>query len=178
MIPLLRRKAASPRRAFRRRTVRSSRKTFWTKIAFGVLFIITVAYFASFVKRIAQGESSDAPYPVRQARLQVLNGTGRPGLARKVADLYRRSTYQGVFFDVVDEGNSAPRVVEKTLVVNRTPEDLWGEATAAVLGVASRQVLTHPLTDNVLNLHVTVIVGGDIDSLLRLQEQKKGERAS
>lgn len=138
----------------------------WVQIAFGILFIFTVIYLASFVKRVAQGESSTEPYPVCSARLQVLNGTGKSGMARKIADLYRKSAYHGVFFDVVDEANSGLVSVEKTLVVSRNKDKSLARATAAVLGIDDREIVVRTLEDNVLNLQVTLIIGNDIDSLL------------
>lgn len=89
-----------------------------------------------------------APEGVR-IRVQVLNTTGRHGLARRATRLLRD---QG--FDVVDMGNGTP-ALDTTLVLDRTGHPDWAAAVAKVLGPATSRTER----DSSRYLDVTVLLG-------------------
>jgi hypothetical protein len=90
-----------------------------------------------------------APEGVR-VRVQVLNTTGRKGLARRATRLLRD---QG--FDVVDMGNAAP-ALDTTVVLDRTGHPAWAASVAKVL----RPATSRTERDSSRYLDVTVLLGG------------------
>jgi hypothetical protein len=89
-----------------------------------------------------------APEGVR-IRVQVLNTTGRHGLARRATRLLRD---QG--FDVVDMGNGSP-ALDTTLVLDRTGHPDWAAAVAKVV----RPATSRTERDSSRYLDVTVLLG-------------------
>ena len=89
-----------------------------------------------------------APEGVR-VRVQVLNTTGKHGLARRATRLLRD---QG--FDVVDMGNASP-TLDTTLVLDRTGHPEWAAAVAKVIKPASSRTQR----DSSRYLDVTVLLG-------------------
>ena len=89
-----------------------------------------------------------APDGVR-IRVQVLNTTGRRGLARRATRLLRD---QG--FDVVDMGNGTP-ALDTTLVLDRTGHPEWAAAVAKVVTPATSRTER----DSSRYLDVTVLLG-------------------
>jgi hypothetical protein len=89
-----------------------------------------------------------APAGVR-IRVQVLNTTGRHGLARRATRVLRD---QG--FDVVDMGNATP-MLDTTVVLDRTGHPDWAAAVAKVMKPAASRTER----DSSRYLDVTVLLG-------------------
>ena len=128
-----------------------------------------IAFVASFVfgldrggeQRPAQTQKT-APVPVAvpdsRVRVEVLNGSQKPGLARLATDRLRDAG-----FDVVFLGNA--RVArESSVVFDRVGKREIAERVGQTLGIA--RVVTQ--RDTTRYLEVTVILGRDWQSDLRL----------
>ena len=85
-----------------------------------------------------------------RVRVQVLNTTGRRGLARRAAQLLRD---QG--FDVVEMGSAKP-ARDSTLVLDRSNHPAWASSVAKILGPAARN---EARPDSSRYLDVTVLLG-------------------
>jgi hypothetical protein len=123
-----------------------------------------VAFLASFViglSRPARHDSlagaepasmgeAEVPPPQR-GRLEVLNGSGRAGLARQATERLRRSG-----FDVVYFGN-APARHDSSEVLDRAGSPVIARAAADELGIT--RVVSAP--DSALLLDATVLLGRD-----------------
>jgi hypothetical protein len=124
--------------------------------------LAVLAFVASFI--IGLGRSTPrraartpAPAPAAQTlavpdsrvRVQVLNGSRQPGLARLATDQLRAAG-----FDVVSIGN-ARTSVRNSVVVDRTGQRAIAERVAAALAIASVETRV----DTALYLEVTVILG-------------------
>ena len=110
-----------------------------------------IAAWRSGVPSLASPESppeARAPEGIR-IRVEVLNATGTPRLARHATRVLRARG-----FDVVEIGN-APERLDSTLVLDRTGNPEWASRVAAVMGGAS--VDARPDTSRYLD--VTVLVG-------------------
>ena len=83
--------------------------------------------------------------------VEVLNGTGRRGLARTATRLLREQGFDVVFFGTA--GDSAPT----TLVLARRGDSLAAERVARALGTGRVRVAW----DTLLRLDVTVLLGDD-----------------
>jgi hypothetical protein len=90
--------------------------------------------------------------PEASVRVEVLNGSGRPGRAREVTDRLRSRGYDVVYFGNASDG---PWGVSK--VIDRVGNRERAEGVARALGIA--EVRTQP--DSTLLLDVTVVIGKD-----------------
>lgn len=95
-----------------------------------------------------------APAPLNPAdvRIEVLNGAGKMGLARKATHVLRSDGFDVVFF-----GNAARFDHARSVAIDRMGQPELARAVAASLGVDS--VTT--AVDSTLMLEVTVVLGAD-----------------
>jgi hypothetical protein len=123
-------------------------------IAGGILCAILLLYVVarSFRHDRVEGHAFDIPSGKNRILVEVLNGSGRSGLARLGARRLRR---QGI--DVVFFGNAGPPGVETTRVVLRRGSEARAERVRAALGVGV--LATDP--DTLRRVDVTVILGPD-----------------
>lgn len=124
-----------------------------------VLVAVVVMFFAtSFVFRLAReipkSENESVPSGIR---VEVLNGSGRNRIARRVALILREKG-----FDVVNIDNAQSQDFAKTVVVDRVSGDMrYAKLLARKIGCG--EVVAQP--DPSLYLEITVIVGKDCDRL-------------
>jgi len=88
--------------------------------------------------------------------LEILNGTGATGLARRTQELFESHGY-----DVRAIGNADTSDVESTLVISRGTERMYAERTAEV--IRAERVLTQEREGEGPVVDVTVIIGKDFD---------------
>ncbi|HEX6597956.1 MAG TPA: LytR C-terminal domain-containing protein [Gemmatimonadaceae bacterium] len=103
---------------------------------------------STFAAVLPHDELPRAPEGVR-VRVQVLNTTGKQGLARRATRLLRD---QG--FDVVDMGNGSP-ALDTTVVLDRSGHPEWAASVAKVLTPATSRTER----DSSRYLDVTVLLG-------------------
>lgn len=127
----------------------------------GFALLVCIAFIASFAFGLGRPRDAEPALdtelpvidaPVRAGRVEVLNGSGRSGLARAVTGRLRTAG-----FDVVYFGNASESARDSTAVIARVPDDAVARAVAEQLGVA--RVLTEP--DSTLYLEATVLIGVD-----------------
>jgi len=106
------------------------------------------------------------PVERKIVRVEVLNGCGTPGLAKKVTDFLR---IKG--FDVVNVGNAENFEFPETIVVDRVGEMSNAWKVARAIGV--NNVIQQQDLD--LLLDVTLILGEDHDKLEPFQEILGGD---
>ncbi len=87
-------------------------------------------------------------------RLEILNGTGNSGLARRTAELYR-----SYGFDVVTVGNTEREGVEETIVVDRVGNEIFANRTAEII----RASLIDLQLEGQAGVDVTIVLGEDFD---------------
>lgn len=105
---------------------------------------MTTATLAS----VLPGDPPRAPAGVR-IRVEVLNTTGKHGLARRATRLLRDRG-----FDVVEMGNASP-ALDTTVVLDRSGHADWAAAAAKVLSPA----VSRTQSDSSRYLDVTVLLG-------------------
>jgi hypothetical protein len=126
--------------------------------ALGVIVLVGAAWVihalhsstttSTFAAVLPHNELPRAPEGVR-IRVQVLNTTGKHGLARRATRLLRD---QG--FDVVDMGNGTP-ALDTTVVLDRSGHPEWAAAVAQVVKPATSRTER----DSSRYLDVTVLLG-------------------
>jgi hypothetical protein len=109
------------------------------------------------VRTDAPVDSSSARLAAPRGVVEVLNGTGRRGVANLVAERLRRDG-----FDVVKIGNAAEQTYARTIVAQRREAPAISALVAASLGV-DQPSLFH--NENLL-VDATVFVGRDIEEIL------------
>ncbi len=104
-------------------------------------------------------------------RLQIKNGCGVKNAAEEIAQAFMQSS-TGVFFDIIDKGNARAFNYEETLVVDRKGDPVnagaYSEAAlfiAELLKVSQNQLLIEKLSENLLDIEVTVIIGSDYETI-------------
>jgi hypothetical protein len=128
-------------------------------------FLLCLAFLASFVLGLQRG--TPAPHdvagslaPQRQApplrtsgRIQVLNASGRSGVARAATERLRNGG-----FDVVYFGNAGGTFSgDSTIILDRTGDDAVARAVARHLGLG----VVRTQRDTTLFVDATVVIGRD-----------------
>jgi hypothetical protein len=137
-----------------------------------VLFGAVMIYTFSIAKMIAYGEEEGGNGPAQIVRVEVLNGCGVKGAASDVAERLRKAGHSNYHFDVVDHGNFATFDVKETLVLDRGLSMDAAREVAAVLGIESDHVLHQELTENVLEIEVSVLLGSDIVTMEKTDRER------
>ena len=125
--------------------------------------LISIAFVASFALGIGRrAPAADDPAlephmqmldaPAAAGRVEVLNGSGRSGMARAVTGRLRTAGFDVVFF-----GNAPASAGDSTVVIDRIGDDAVARAVAEHLGIA--RVISRP--DTTLYLEATVVLGRD-----------------
>jgi hypothetical protein len=126
-----------------------------------VLAAVNIVLIASLLSRFfSHGKPPSASLQAEDSlKVEVLNGCGKPGLAKEVTDYLRNKG-----FDVVNFGNYQDFNVRKTLVIDRRSMDLQNaQKVASALGVENTEVLAELNESKALD--VTVILGKDYAKL-------------
>jgi hypothetical protein len=97
-------------------------------------------------------EDVDLPSPENRTRVEVLNGSGVPGVAAEATELLRASGLDVVYF-----GNASSFDVDSSIVLDRTEREGAAEAVTRSLGIAPVRV--EPDTTRLVDL--TVVIGLD-----------------
>jgi hypothetical protein len=110
-------------------------------------------------------------------RVQILNGCGATGATDDLAKAIAGNS-SSIFYDVIDKDNADLYTFEKTLVIDRRGnEEAGGYSKSAVkvaylLNTAPDELLIQRLSDNLLGIDVTIIVGADYKTIIK--NMKKG----
>ncbi|HKO22229.1 MAG TPA: LytR C-terminal domain-containing protein [Candidatus Eisenbacteria bacterium] len=128
---------------------KDSRESRLLDFSIGFLLLLIAAFAVSATLRVGPKPASTPKHPIR---IELLNGSGRPGLAGELASYLRDGG-----FDVLEVSNADRSDYRSTLVVSRTESPQSGRIVAEYLGTRHliQQVGTQEMID------VTVIVGRD-----------------
>ena len=118
-------------------------------VAIAVFFIVIAACAVSIALRVGPQAAGRPKQPIR---IELLNGSGRAGLAGELASYLRDGG-----FDVLEVSNADRTDYRTTLVVSRTEASEPGKVVAEYLGTSHviQQISSQEMID------VTVIVGRD-----------------
>jgi hypothetical protein len=127
--------------------------------------LASVAFIASFAFGLGRASERTADTvlepgiqvldpPPPAGRVEVLNASGRSGMARAATQQLRAAGFDVVFF-----GNAPASAGDSTIVLDRIGDDAVARAVAAHLGI----VRVATLRDTALYLEATVILGRDWD---------------
>ena len=145
-------------------------------LGIAVFALVIGAFAASTVVRhvdglgtpeIEPGAADSAP-PIARARIrvEVRNGSGKPGAAERVTEILRRHG-----FDVVDFGNADRFDHERTVVLDRIGRPEYAREVAATF----QGLPIESAPDSSLYLDVTVRIGRDLEGVLERAHEEAGE---
>jgi hypothetical protein len=121
---------------------------------------LVCVFVFSFSTRLSYSrpEVREAPIIVRT---QVLNGCGRPNLARQIAEHMTQLQVGRMRFDLVDVGNFDRTDIRQSFVINRRlqPEQL--RAVLGALGVGPVDVTDGTQRPNDLGVDFTLVLGSN-----------------
>lgn len=129
--------------------------------AAALALLVCVAFIASFAlglggaadsAAVGAGALDAADAPPAAGRVEVLNGSGRSGIARAATAELRRGG-----FDVVYFGNAPASAGDSSIVIVRRGDDAVARSVGKYLGIA--RIATE--RDTTLYLDATVILGID-----------------
>jgi hypothetical protein len=141
------------------------RRSFFSVVLWG-LGIVNVLFIASFVRnQFATGSehtiSSDTAFvaePNTILKIEVLNGCGVDGIARKYADFLRKQGFDP--FSANYDRHDIPR----TMIIDRTSNELvHGRQVAQMLGLSDDYVMYQASPERMVA--VSVIIGQDYKSI-------------
>ena len=172
------RSKSSPRRPVKRSQNKTLKERFLTTAIWGLSLINITLIFSLLSNFFAvEGETElgarvtpEKPPPVEKIiTVQVLNGCGVTGLAKKMTQYLRNKKN----FDVLDEGNyEGGSNVEQTFVLDRVSlQSKYAQKVAKELGINKNQVA--PQLEDSLQLMVTVIIGSDYKKLKVYKELQR-----
>lgn len=118
------------------------------------------------IKEITDTSKTLTSQPNLTIQLEVQNGSGENGIAVRFTDYLRKNN-----MDVVEIGNYKSQDVAKTLVIDRSGDNIKARKVAQILGVSERSIIQQ--INNSLYLDVTVVIGKDFKELKPFLEKKK-----
>ncbi len=98
-------------------------------------------------------------------RTQVLNACGRPGLARRIADMMGELEVGRLRFDVVDVGNFERADVRRSLVINHRLSDEQVRSVVNALQIGPVEVTAAEHTFDDLGMDLTLVLGSNTPDL-------------
>ena len=142
-----------------------SRKIYINFAVLALLLIVVSVMLSSFVMRVIVSppveskliEKTQKEIVEKTIQINVLNGCGVQGIAKKVKEYLRMRG-----FDVVETANY-PEDVEKSFVIDRMRDSLSSQKVAYALGIDRSKVKTK--VDSSLFIRCTVVIGSDYKNL-------------
>lgn len=114
-----------------------------------------IAFLTAFLAGLWDGGEEPVDLgggPPERIRVEVLNGAGRPGIAREATIMLRDQGYDVVYF-----GNARDFGWDSSVVIDRVGREAAAQTVARALGIT--KVESRP--DSTLLLEVTVVLGKD-----------------
>jgi len=157
----------SSKRKLSKKRIKSPGFTGWAIIFLSVFIIV---FMASML--IPKSEVNVQQEPPEIIRIQLKNGCGAKGAAQEMTKAFMEPP-SGVIFDIIDKGNAEVFNFEKTMVIDRRGDPAAANAySSAAMAVAEMlrtepdQLILQKLSDNLLDIDVTVIIGADYQPIL------------
>jgi hypothetical protein len=151
--------------AYRIKRARKKKPMRLVELAIVVLFLIIIAYAASFVVQITKGYSQERPTVDYFVNVQILNGCGLAGVAGLVTDEIEKRVRKPLTIRVVDAANFDNFNVDTTFLIARTTDTAAVKILARQMGL-DEDIAYRALEDNYMNIGVTLVVGKDYKRLL------------
>ncbi len=122
---------------------------------------IVCLFVFSFSTRLSYSrpEVREAPEIIR---VQILNGSGKAGLARKVADHLTMLAVGRMRFDAIDVGNFDRADIRRTFVINRRLTSEQIASITAAWGLGESELSDGSGRTNDLGVDLTIVLGANV----------------
>jgi len=153
-------------------------KNAWTyiKIGFSAVLLVVFLYLLSSTGRVVKGITQAAESPTYQVRLEVVNGSGKEGLAKQVAKRLDGYADADLEITVVDRSDFGRTKIAKTFIIARQADKTAAHLLASRLGLDPADVTYKPLEHNMRQVSVTLVIGEDFESLNWQEPLAKGRQ--
>lgn len=151
--------------AYRIKRARKKKPMRMVELGIVVLFLIIIAYAASFVVQITKGYSQERQAVDYFINVQILNGCGQAGIAGLLTERLEKKVQKPLTVRVVDAANFDNFDVDTTFLVARTTDTTAIKLLARQLGL-DEDIAFRELEDNYMNIGVTLVVGKDYQRLM------------
>ena len=122
---------------------------------------VVCLFVFSFSTRLSYSrpEVREAPEIIR---VQVLNGSGKAGMARKAADHLSMLSVGRMRFDEIDVGNYDRSDIRKTFVINRRLSNEQVQSIIAAWGLGESEISDGSGRSNDLGVDITIVLGANV----------------
>jgi hypothetical protein len=141
------------------------------EISIAVLFVIVVAYVASFTVQITNGYSKSSEPATMFINVQLLNGCGEKGLANRLANLVEKAVEKPLAIRIIDTDNFDNFGLEKTFIISRQENLEAAKQLADQIGI-EQEVIYKPIENNYLDIGATVVLGLDYESYFPTETER------
>lgn len=141
------------------------------EITIAIATFLLLLYVFSLYKRLSQPEAKEQKELVF-ARIQILDGFHREGVAEKVAEKLRRMRAHNVVYQIVEIGkleDSAPReslILDRLGCLRKGAPSQTALLAAETLGIGRGRVICKKLENNYRAISLTIVIGDDWEKLL------------
>lgn len=129
----------------------------------GIILVagLICVFVLSFSTRLSYSrpEIKEAPIIVR---VQLLNGSGRPGLAGRIADRMAPLQVGRMRFDMIDVGNFDRTDIRRSFVINRHLDTQQMRAILRALNLGEVQTVDGVGSGNDLGVDMTLVLGSNV----------------
>lgn len=146
---------------------------FWEYIV-GATFIVILVYLVMVSFRITAGISQTLTGADHRIRLQVLNGCGVDGLARRTMEGLSGYNDGEIEIKVVDTDNFELHEIPHSFIISRESDVDAARLLARSLGLDPSDVTYQPLEHNDHHISVTLVLGEDYGTM-NLNPGKQGD---
>lgn len=151
--------------AYRIKRARKKKPMRLVELGIVALFLVVVAYVASFTVQITKGYSQEKPVMEYFLNLQILNGCGKRGVAGQVTESLEKKIQRPLTIRVVDSDNFEHFNVDTTFIISRKADLTAAQLLARQLGLDD-QISFRAIDDNYLDIGATLVLGTDYQRLL------------
>jgi hypothetical protein len=137
---------------------------FWEYIV-GATFIVILVYLVMVSFRITAGISQTLSGADHRIRLQVLNGCGVDGLARRTMEGLSGYNNGEIEIVVVDTDNFELHEIPRSFIISREADVDAARHLARSLGLNPSDVTYQPLEHNDHHVSVTLVLGEDYENM-------------
>ena len=158
--------------AYRIKRAKTKKPLRFLEIGILFLFVVVVAYVASFTVQITRGYSREKDPTEHYINLQVLNGCGEKGLANRLANRVEMAVEKPLAVRVIDTDNFDNFGVEQTFIISRTSDLTAANLLAEQLDL-QQAVTFREIEDNYLDIGATLVLGKDYPAVLGIDDNEE-----
>ncbi len=133
----------------------------YVMVGAGSALVIGLLYWLSSVGRVVGGISQVMDTPTKIVRLQIVDGSGVDGFARRVAKNLSSYADPDLKIKIVEVVDFDRRKLSKSFVISRERNKIAARMLAQKISLDPSEVAFKPLEHNVRQVSATLVLGED-----------------